>query len=203
MQGPVEALFLFQKGNWMSVVMLLARVALAMVFALAGAAKLLDLKHSRAALSDFGLPTWLAGPLGTALPFFELSVSILILPTSTAWWGALEAAALLSAFVAGIAINLARGKRPDCNCFGQLHSEPIGSPTLARTGLLLLIAVGVLARASSDPGLSLAVLLSSPTCVEEAFARSPNVATQKCENEAVERFTGADRFGGYSISSVG
>ena len=35
-------------------------------------------------------------------------------------------AALLLAFVGGIAFNMARGNAPDCHCFGQLHSEPAG-----------------------------------------------------------------------------
>ena len=138
--------------------MLLARSALALVFGLAGALKLLDLKRSRTALSEFGVPAWLADPAGIALPLIELCAACLLLPISTVWWGALASVVLLSAFVVGIAVNLARGKRPDCNCFGQLYSEPIGPSTLVRNGLLLLFATGVLVRSSHSAGLSLAVL---------------------------------------------
>jgi len=47
-------------------------------------------------------------------------------------------------FIVAISINLARGKKPDCNCFGQIHSEPVGWPTLVRNGLLVVIAGFVL-----------------------------------------------------------
>ncbi|MDX6381014.1 MAG: hypothetical protein QOI57_2038, partial [Rubrobacteraceae bacterium] len=41
---------------------------------------------------------------------------------------------------AGIALNLARGRKPDCHCFGQLHSAPAGWNTLARNGALAAVA---------------------------------------------------------------
>jgi hypothetical protein len=34
--------------------------------------------------------------------------------------------ALLVLFIVAIAVTLARGRKPDCHCFGQLHSKPIG-----------------------------------------------------------------------------
>ena len=48
--------------------------------------------------------------------------------------------ALLSVFVVGISINLARGRKPECHCFGQLHSAPAGWKTLARNGVLAAVA---------------------------------------------------------------
>ena len=47
-------------------------------------------------------------------------------------------------FVVGISINLARGRTPDCHCFGQLHSAPAGWKTLARNGVLAAVAGFVL-----------------------------------------------------------
>jgi len=47
-------------------------------------------------------------------------------------------------FVAGIGINLARGRKPDCHCFGQLHSAPAGWKTLVRNGVLAAVAGFVL-----------------------------------------------------------
>jgi peroxiredoxin len=47
---------------------------------------------------------------------------------------------LLLLFVAGIGANLARGRKPDCHCFGQLHSAPAGWKTLARNGVLAALA---------------------------------------------------------------
>jgi peroxiredoxin len=74
------------------------------------------------------------------LPLAELAVAIALIPTDTAWWGALGALALLLLFAAGISASLARGKKPDCHCFGQLHSAPAGWSTLARNGLLAVLS---------------------------------------------------------------
>ena len=74
-----------------------------------------------------------------------------LIPAASAWWGALGALALLLLFVAGISINLARGKKPECHCFGQLHSAPAGWRTLARNGALAAIAGFVLWEGREAP----------------------------------------------------
>jgi hypothetical protein len=124
--------------------LLIARLVLGAVFALAGVAKLWDLEGSRRAIIDFGVPSAIAVPLGLVLPLAELAVAATLLPASSAWWGALGALALLSVFIVGIAINLARGRKPECHCFGQLHSAPAGWKTLARNGVLAVVASFVL-----------------------------------------------------------
>jgi thiol-disulfide isomerase/thioredoxin len=128
----------------MDAALLIARLLLAAVFTLAGVAKLSDLQGSRRAIINFGVPSAIAAPLGLLLPLAELSVAATLLPASTAWWGALAALALLSVFVVGITYNLARGRKPECHCFGQLHSAPAGWKTLARNGVLAAIAGFVL-----------------------------------------------------------
>jgi peroxiredoxin/uncharacterized membrane protein YphA (DoxX/SURF4 family) len=135
----------------MNVVLLAARLLLAAVFVVAGIAKLADREGTRRAMVDFGVPSALAAPLGL-LPLAELAVAAALLPASTAWWGALGALALLSVFVAGISINLARGRKPDCHCFGQLHSAPAGWKTLARNGVLAAVAGFVLWEGSDGAG---------------------------------------------------
>jgi peroxiredoxin len=124
----------------MDIVILFARLLLAAVFVVAGVAKLADREGSRRAVADFGVPSALAAPLGILLPLAELAVAAALIPTSTAFWGAVGALVLLLLFVAGIGANLARGRRPDCHCFGQLHSSPAGWSTLARNGVLAAIA---------------------------------------------------------------
>jgi hypothetical protein len=47
---------------------------------------------------------------------------------------------LLLLFVGGISYNLARGRQPECHCFGQLHSAPAGWPTLIRNLVLAAVA---------------------------------------------------------------
>jgi uncharacterized membrane protein YphA (DoxX/SURF4 family) len=127
-------------SHCMDLALLAARLMLAVVFALAGVAKLADRVGSRQAVIDFGLPARLAHALALALPVAELAVAVALVPARTAWSGALGALALLAAFVVGIGYNLARGRSPDCHCFGQLHSQPVGWPTLARNAVLAAIA---------------------------------------------------------------
>jgi uncharacterized membrane protein YphA (DoxX/SURF4 family) len=107
----------------MGIALLLTRLLLAVVFVAAGAAKLADREGSRRAAVDFGVPTPLATPLAALLPLAELAVAAALIPASTAWWGAAAALTLLLFFAAGIVANLVRGRKPDCHCFGQLHSE--------------------------------------------------------------------------------
>src|ERR687884_2264682 len=101
----------------MDLVVLAARVLLALVFGVAGLAKLADRAGSRRALRDFGLPGWLASPLGVLLPLVELGIAVALLPAVSAWWGAVGAAALLVLFLVGMSVTLLRGRRPACHCF--------------------------------------------------------------------------------------
>jgi len=139
----------------MATALLIARLLLAAVFLVAGLAKLADLAGSRQALRDFGVPGVLAHPFGLLLPLAELVVAVALVPSTIAWWGALGALALLLLFVIGIAFNLARGRTPDCHCFGQLHSAPAGWPTLIRNLVLAAVAGFVVGFgwSSPDPGL--------------------------------------------------
>lgn len=137
----------------MTVAILLARVVLAGVFAVAAAGKLMDLAGSREAVAGFGVPRVLARPVGTLLPFAELAASVLLVLTAGARAGAVLAAALLLAFAAGIAVNLARGRAVDCHCFGAIHSAPAGPATLARNVVLAALALLVAVRAA-QPSLS-------------------------------------------------
>lgn len=124
--------------------LLIARLALAAVFFLAGVAKLSDRSRTRAVMVAFGLPLSLAAPLGVALPVVELVVAIALLPAASASWGAIGALVLLGIFIVAVVNLLARGRAADCHCFGQLHSSPVGWSTLARNVALALIAAFVL-----------------------------------------------------------
>jgi peroxiredoxin/uncharacterized membrane protein YphA (DoxX/SURF4 family) len=124
----------------MGTALLIARLLLASVFALAGVAKLADRAGSKQAIVDFGVSALLASPLTILLPLCELVVAVALILTPTAWWGAVGALALLLLFAMGIVLNLARGHKPYCHCFGQIHSAPAGWKTLARNGLLAAVA---------------------------------------------------------------
>lgn len=134
---------------------ILARPLLAAVFFLAGVPKLFDRAGFRKALTGFGVPPWLAQPLGIVLPLTELTVAVTLIPARSAWLGAVGALSLLLAFIIGISINLARGRRPECHCFGQLHSAPAGWSTLVRNAVLACAAAFLVWEGRRSPAPSL------------------------------------------------
>lgn len=138
----------------MDVALLLIRLMLVAVFAVAGIAKLRDVPGTRAAVVDFGAPKRLAAPLATGLPIAEVAVAALLLFTTTAVWGAIVALVLLAVFTVAIGAALAGGRAPDCHCFGQASATPTSKWTLARNGALIGLAVFVVAAGWDDAGTS-------------------------------------------------
>lgn len=129
----------------MAVAGVMGQFLLAAVFAVAGTAKLRDLSGSRRAVRDFGVAASAAVVLGTLLPLGELAIAgALLVPAATAV-GSVAALALLLCFCVAITWNLARGRAPDCHCFGQLHSAPATGRTVARNIALALVALVVAA----------------------------------------------------------
>jgi len=123
--------------------LLIARLLLAAVFAVAALAKLGDRRGARQALVDFGVPMALAPALAVLLPPSELAIAVALVVVPWAWYGAVGALALLGLFTAAIVVSLARGRRPDCHCFGQVSSGPIGWGTLVRNIILVSLAAFV------------------------------------------------------------
>jgi peroxiredoxin len=138
----------------MNVVLLIARLVLAAIFGVAGISKLADLSGSRKSMLDFGVPEALAWPLGILFPLAELVCAVALVPVASVWWGARGILALLLLFIAGISITLVRGHRPDCHCFGQLHSAPIGWNLVLRNVVLASVAGFIVWEGSGNSGAS-------------------------------------------------
>ena len=132
--------------------LLIFRLFLAGIFGLAGFAKLADLSGSRKAIGDFGVPTSLTGIVSVALPIVEITVAGLLLFPEISWFGALGAAGLLTLFIAGMAYQIAKGNAPDCHCFGQIHSEPVGKASLIRNFIFLIPAIALIYKGPLDQG---------------------------------------------------
>ncbi len=139
----------------MDAIILIIRLTLFAVFALAAVGKFLDLKGAEKAVKDFGAPDELAKPLAIALPFAEIVFALCFLFTSMAWVGALGGLILLLTFTAGIIWQMAQGRAPDCHCFGQIHSEPVGSKTLVRNIIFSVLALFLVAQGRDGQGPSL------------------------------------------------
>jgi peroxiredoxin/uncharacterized membrane protein YphA (DoxX/SURF4 family) len=152
----------------MEIWLLAARLILAFVFGTAAIAKLLDRKTSRQTFIDFGLPENFAAIFTVLLPIAELSTAVILLPVQSAWAGAIAALTLLLLFTLAIAWNLARGNKPDCNCFGQLHSEPIGGTTIMRNLFLSALAVLLIAAGKESAGTDIFRWINQLTLSERA-----------------------------------
>jgi thiol-disulfide isomerase/thioredoxin len=154
----------------MAISLLLARLALAAVFGVAGVAKLLDRAGTAQALTDFGIPSRLTTRLAVGLPVVELVLAAALIVRPSAWWGGLGALGLLLVFTAVIARSLARGERPDCRCFGQLRVVPVGWSTLLRNVALTGLAAAIVGMAWHDPGPSIVGWLDSLPLAERTLA---------------------------------
>lgn len=150
----------------MNFISLLARLLLTAIFGVAGAAKLFDRKGSGQAMREFGIPALFAPSLGVMLPLVEIVVALFLLPAFSARWAALGALALLCLFIAGIGFNLAKGRAPDCHCFGQIHSAPVSRATLLRNASLMLPSAFVIWRGAD--GVSAIAWLENLTAAERA-----------------------------------
>lgn len=135
----------------MEILLLAARFVLAAVFGVAGLAKLRDAEGSRKSFQDFGVPSPFTPALAVLLPLAELACAIALLFDRWVSAGAIGAMALLTVFIMGITLGLARGRTVNCHCFGQLSSSPVSWWTLVRNVALLTLAGAVAVKADKLP----------------------------------------------------
>jgi peroxiredoxin/uncharacterized membrane protein YphA (DoxX/SURF4 family) len=143
------------------IALLADRLVLLAVFLFAGATKAVDREGFCQALREFGVPAPLAGPIAVALPVAELGLAAALIPSVSVWCAAWGVLALLIGFLIAVGIAIIRGKRPDCHCFGQLHSAPVGWFTLLRNGALAGCAGWLVARGQLRLGPDLWAWLAS------------------------------------------
>jgi thiol-disulfide isomerase/thioredoxin len=123
---------------------ILSRLILAAVFATAAVMKTRDRARLRSGLVDFGVPAAMAGSAGVLLLVAEGATALALVWGSSAAFGVASALALLVVFTAAIVVSLLRGRAPACNCFGQMHTAPIGWSTVTRNVALGAIAAALL-----------------------------------------------------------
>jgi peroxiredoxin/uncharacterized membrane protein YphA (DoxX/SURF4 family) len=140
----------------MDVILLLIRLFLFGVFALAGVTKLLDPKGSEKAIKDFGVPDDFAKQVGYALPIAEIAIGFLFLFLATSWLASIVGLLLLLVFIGGMVYQMAQGNAPDCHCFGQIHSEPVSKTSVIRNVVFALLAVLLVAQGREGQGIDLA-----------------------------------------------
>ena len=114
----------------------LAAVVLGIVLLVAGIAKRADRRWPQDAAA-LGTPAW-AIPV---LPWFEMLLGAVLVSGVARPVAAALAGVVLLAFTGLLILNLARGRRPPCACFGARSRRPIGPGSLVRNVVLLALAL--------------------------------------------------------------
>ena len=114
----------------------LAAVVLGIVLLVAGIAKRADREWPLDAAA-LGTPAW-AIPV---LPWFEMLLGAVLVSGLARPAAAALAGVVLLALTGLLILNLARGRRPPCACFGASSRRPIGPGSLVRNLVLLALAV--------------------------------------------------------------
>ena len=132
----------------MSYVSLGLRAVLLVVLVWAAVGKLRAAPAARnevaVAVAAAGVPQRIARPVATGVLVVELAASALLCWPAQGWFGALAAAALMAAFVVGVARVVRRGRVAACACFGAAGGQ-LGAVHLARNAALLVVAVAAVA----------------------------------------------------------
>ena len=160
---------------WWPWVTTVVRLGLGAVALAAAVPKLTDLRGSVWAVRAYDLmPVALAEVVGTALPFVELLLGVLLVTGLWTRWAAAGFGLLMLAFAAGIASAWARGLAIDCGCFGGGGEVDPEATTylvdLLRDGAFLLLAALVVWRPRSRLSLDGALAPVAP-----APERNPHV----------------------------
>lgn len=126
----------------MTDLLLVCRLTLICVLAVAGLAKLRDRRRFATALGDFGyLPAAARPAIAAVVPLAELLAAVLLAVPRTLLAGLALAAVLCAAFCA-VAVTAMRRRSPaGCACFGSRTSVPMGPWHVARNAGLTLLAL--------------------------------------------------------------
>lgn len=117
-----------------------AAVLLAVVFVVAGLAKLLRPRRTATAFALLGLPA--PRLFALVVPLAELLVAATLLAAPDV--GGVAALVALSFFTTLVAVRLRRGERVPCGCFGAANPAPLTGADVVRNLLLAGLAVGAI-----------------------------------------------------------
>jgi len=124
-------------------------MVLAVIFLAAAVPKLRHPKGFVLAVLEYRvLPPRLSVFYARLVPPLEFLLALLLLCGTAIRSAAVVISLLLLSFIVAIGINLARGRNPDCYCFGKASRRPIRGRLLLQDGALLTAALVIVATAS-------------------------------------------------------
>lgn len=128
------------------VVDLVLQLTIGAICLLAAAEKLGQPKEFVSGLEAYRLvPLESVTTVATLIIVAELTAGMSLLVDIAPLAGAFGATLLFAVFTAALTVNLIRGNRVSCNCFGPSRTELISKLTVFRTALLLVAALSVFA----------------------------------------------------------
>jgi uncharacterized membrane protein YphA (DoxX/SURF4 family) len=129
-------------------VVLVLRVALGLVFLVAGALKIGHADVFASEIAGFELLPQLAiAPLALLLPFLEVLLGGYLIVGLFTRASASAAALVLAVFTAAVASAVVRGLHANCGCFGPADQTTTSWPEVARDLSLVLVALFIAWRA--------------------------------------------------------
>lgn len=122
---------------------MVTQVALAAVFIISAVAKARNVRRTAETITLLGVPQRWSTAVAIGLPTAELVAAALLISPFASPAGGVAAFALLTLFTVVVGRQLAKGRRPDCGCFGAFGPDRIGPSTLLRNGVLMAMAAFV------------------------------------------------------------
>lgn len=115
------------------------RFFLALIFLVAATSKLLALRSFRMAIATLSPFSYrFSKALSVVIPLIEMLAGLALVLIPAMAFPLLALIFLMSVFTIVITLNLMRGNRVACNCFGAASEDPISGWTIARNILLVL-----------------------------------------------------------------
>lgn len=133
----------------------LARIVLAVPFLLSGTIHLVRGRQYLLSILEYRiLPVRVARVFARISPLVGISAGALVVAPPFSMWAAITILILTGSFFFAVTINLARGRRFACSCFGGVTDESIGPGTLLRLLVLASFTAPLLWRWTPSRSLS-------------------------------------------------
>ncbi len=119
----------------------IAQVAIGVILAWAGLAKIGDLRGFAEQVHNFRLvPVVLENLVAMSLPWIELVAALALILNVRARAGAVLATGLMALFTLGVLTALARGLDIECGCFGTHDASRVGWVKVGQNLAMLAVA---------------------------------------------------------------
>ena len=179
-------------GLWPVFAELVLSYLLAALFLVSGIAKVLRIADFREAVAGYNLvASSMVGPIATAVPAMELTIGMAFVIGAQRLVVALLAGTMVLVFTMAVVVNLWRGRRIDCGCYGISRERRTGWPTVSRNVMFLIatLCLVVIARSQSPTALDSQISLPAAIVVTTILAIAQVGSVARQVRESAQRIT--------------